>query len=150
MTGNQFADTDRISGCQLMESLMLSGKGQLDDTIPVFVGYATHYLNDEEAKSDAYLVHLLETVINAFVYNPALSLHVLEQQSQTGPFFTKWLQSLDKFTRVHDIRLSVLGLCAVLTCPSDHIPQVVQAGWPQLGVAFSKLFEELPDALASE
>jgi hypothetical protein len=31
MTGTHLSDSDRISGCQLMESLLLNGKGQLDE-----------------------------------------------------------------------------------------------------------------------
>ncbi len=49
---------------------------------------------------------------------------------------------------MHDKRLSIVGLCAILACPSDHIPEVVKSGWAQLGVAFSNLFESWPDAVA--
>jgi len=48
---------------------------------------------------------------------------------------------------VHDKRLSIVGLCAILACPSDHIPEVVKSGWAQLGAAFSNLFESWPEAV---
>lgn len=82
------------------------------------------------------------------MYNPILALQVMEHQGQTASFFTKWLQNLDDFIRVHDKRLSILGLCAILSCPVEQIPEVIRAGWPQLGVAFVKLFETWPDAVA--
>ncbi|KAI9016788.1 armadillo-type protein [Hyaloraphidium curvatum] len=147
MTEEHLSDGDRICGCQLMESLMLHGKQHLDDVIETFLAYAGNYLNDGEPKSDAYLVHLLEVVVNCLLYNPSLALHLLEQQGQTGAFFTLWLQNLDKFVRVHDKRLCILGLCAILSCPVEQIPAVLKAGWSQLGVAFAKLFETWPAAV---
>lgn len=73
-----------------------------------------------------------------------LTLHVLESKGWTNKFFSMWFSSIDSFSRVHDKRLSIAAIVALLTLDVGQVPVSVQQGWPRLlQVRDSKLFSIL-------
>jgi hypothetical protein len=138
---------DRICGCKLAEILMLNLRGGIDNYIPEFIQLAMSILTNEELKVKSYRIHLMEMVINAIYYDPRLSLNVLEANGWTNKFFSMWFSSIDSFTRVHDKKLSIGAIVALLTLRADEVPQSVQQGWPRLLQGLVRLFQTLPAAL---
>lgn len=138
---------DRICGCKLAEILMLNLRGGIDKYIPEFIQLAMTILTNDELKVKSYRVHLMETVINAIYYDPRLSLNVLEANGWTNKFFSMWFSSIDSFTRVHDKKLSIGAIIALLTLRPDEVPHSVQQGWPRLLQGIVRLFQTLPAAL---
>ncbi|KAF2717063.1 nuclear transport receptor RANBP7/RANBP8 [Polychaeton citri CBS 116435] len=138
---------DRICGCKLAEILMLNLKGGIDDYIPEFIQLAMGILTNDELKVKSYRVHLMEMIINAVYYNPRLSLQVLESNGLTNKFFSMWFSSIDGFSRVHDKKLSIGAITALLTLRADEVPTSVQQGWPRLLQGIVRLFQTLPAAL---
>ena len=61
-----------------------------------------------------------------------LTLHVLESKQWTNKFFSMWFASIDSFSRVHDKKLSIAAIVALLTLNADQVPTSVQQGWPRL------------------
>lgn len=138
---------DRICGCKLAEILMLNLRGGINDKIPEFISLAMTVLTNDELKIKSYRIHLMEMVINAVYYDPRLSLQVLEANGWTNKFFSFWFSSIDTFTRVHDKKLSIGAITALLTLRGDEVPQSVQQGWPRLLQGIVRLFQTLPAAL---
>ncbi|KAK4547702.1 hypothetical protein LTR36_000660 [Oleoguttula mirabilis] len=138
---------DRICGCKLAEILMLNLRGGIDDYVPEFISVAMTTLTNEELKVKSYRIHLMEMVINAIYYNPRLALTVLEANGWTNKFFSFWFSSIDSFTRVHDKKLSIGAITALLTLRSDEVPHSVQQGWPRLLQGIVRLFQTLPAAM---
>lgn len=138
---------DRICGCKLAEAIMLNLRGHIDQYVPVFISLATPLLIDEEPKTKSYRIHLMEMVINAIYYNPRLSLQVLESHGWTNKFFSSWFSNIDAFKRVHDKKLSIVGITSLLTLRPEEVPASIQPGWPRLLQGITKLFQTLPDAL---
>lgn len=138
---------DRICGCKLAEILMLNLRGHIDNYVPEFISLAMTVLNNSELKVKSYRIHLMEMVINAIYYNPALSLQVLEQNQWTNKFFSLWFSSIDSFTRVHDKKLSIAAITSLLTLPGNQVPVSVQPGWPRLLQGIVRLFQTLPAAM---
>lgn len=93
---------------------------------------AMRTLTSPEVKVKSYKIHLMEMVINAIYYNPLLSLQTLESNAWTNKFFGMWFSSIDSFTRVHDKKLSISAIVALLTLNADQVPVSVQQGWPRL------------------
>lgn len=141
---------DRICGCKLAEIIMLNMRGSVDDYIPEFIGLTMHVLTNEEPKVKSLRIHLMEVIINSIYYNPALALHVLESNGWTNKFFSLWFSSIDHFTRVHDKKLCISAICALLTLRAQDVPISVQQGWPRLLQGVTRLFQTLPAALKSE
>ncbi|KAF2280158.1 ARM repeat-containing protein [Westerdykella ornata] len=137
---------DRICGCKLAEIIMLNIRGHVDDYIPEFIGLACTTLFNDDPKVKSLRTHLMEVVINAIYYNPALALHVLEQNGWTNKFFSLWFSSIDNFTRVHDKKLCISAICALLTINAQNVPVSVQQGWPRLLQGIVRLFQTLPAA----
>ncbi|KAK5128335.1 hypothetical protein LTR85_003003 [Meristemomyces frigidus] len=138
---------DRICGCKLAEILMLNLRGGIDDYVPEFISVAMTTLTNEELKVKSYRIHLMEMVINAIYYNPRLALTVLEANGWTNKYFSFWFSSIDSFTRVHDKKLSIGAITALLTLRSDEVPHSVQQGWPRLLQGIVRLFQTLPAAM---
>jgi hypothetical protein len=78
-----------------------------------------------------------------------LALHVLEAKGWTNKFFSLWFSSIDNFTRVHDKKLSIAAIVALLTLNVDQVPVSVQTGWPRLLQGIVRLFHTLPAAQKS-
>lgn len=155
MVRDIFADpkvggVDRICGCKLAEAIMLNLRGgPIDSYIPTFITLPMEVLTGPQAKSivKSYKIHLVEMVINAIYYNPILALQVLESHGWTNKFFSIWFGSIDSFRRVHDKKLCIAAISALLTIPGDRVPQSVQTGWPRLLTGATYLFRTLPAAM---
>jgi hypothetical protein len=141
---------DRICGCKLAEIIMLNMRGHADEYVPEFISLTMQVLTNEEPKVKSLKIHLMEVVINSIYYNPALALHVLESNGWTNKFFSLWFSSIDNFTRVHDKKLCISGICSLLTLRAEDVPVSVQQGWPRLLQGVVRLFQTLPAALKSK
>jgi hypothetical protein len=137
---------DRICGCKLAESIMLNLRGHVDQHIPEFVKLAMNVLSSTEPKVKSYRIHLMEMVINAIYYNPILALRVLEANGWTNKFFSSWFSNIENFSRVHDKKLSIVAITALMTLGAEDIPSSVQQGWPRLLQGIVQLFKTLPAA----
>jgi hypothetical protein len=138
---------DRICGCKLAETLMLNLRGHIDQYIPLFIELAMVVIDAGEARTKSYRIHLMEMIINAIYYNPALSLQVLEAKGWTNKFFSTWFSSIDQFRRVHDKKLSIAAISSLLTMKAADVPASIQQGWPRLLQGVTRLFQTLPAAL---
>ncbi|CAN8100085.1 unnamed protein product [Discula destructiva] len=145
---NKVGGIDRICACKLAEAMMLSLPGHIDECVSGFITMAMTVLTaPEEPKVKSYKIHLMEMIINAIYYNPILTLQVLEQNGWTNKFFSLWFGSMDTFTRVHDKKLCIVAIVALLGLSPEHIPASVSVGWPRLLQGITSLFRSLPSAL---
>ncbi|KAI9505769.1 Nonsense-mediated mRNA decay protein 5 [Coemansia spiralis] len=129
MKSDRVGENDRVCACKLAEAIMLHGRGKVDGMIPGFISLAAAYLLVADAiQTSALLVHALEVVLNALHYNPVITLNVLEQYKWTEGIFTRLIQNISKFSRVHDKKLLILGLASVLSVPAEHLPSALQSG----------------------
>ena len=154
MVSDIFADEkvggmDRICGCKLAEAIMLNLRGHVDRYIPTFVELAMRVLASPELKVKSYRIHLMEMVINSIYYNPLLALQALEVNGWTNKFFSSWFSNIESFSRVHDKKLSICAISALLTLKANEVPTSVQQGWPRLLQGVVSLFKTLPTALKS-
>lgn len=141
---------DRICGCKLAEAMMLNLRnGTIDNYIPTFVTLPMEVLVSAQAKTivKSYRLHLVEMVVNALYYNPLLALQVLESNAWTNKFFSIWFGMIDNFRRVHDKKLCLAAICALLPIRADQVPHSVQTGWPRLLTGATYLFRTLPAAM---
>ncbi|KAI6250641.1 putative importin [Erysiphe necator] len=151
MVSDMFSDTkvggvDRICACRLAEGIMLNLRGHIDQYVLAFIEIGMRMLTNNEAKSKAYKLHLMEMIINAIYYNPALALHALETKGVASKFLGLWFSSIDSFPRVHDKKLSIAAIVSLLMLSPDHVPISVQQGWPRLLQGIIRLFQTLPAA----
>ena len=147
---DRFGGVDRICGCKLAESMMLNLRGHVDQHIPTFVELGMTKLMTDEPKVKSYRVHLMEMIINAIYYNASLALHVLESNGWTNKFFSLWFSNIESMTRVHDKKLSIAAIVALMGLRADQVPASVQQGWPRLLQGIVRLFQTLPAAIKSE
>ncbi len=149
-TDEKVGGMDRICGCKLAESVMLTLRGHIDQHIPKFVVLAMNVISSNEVKVKSYRIHLMEMVINAIYYNPVLALRTLESNGMTNKFFSSWFSNIENLTRVHDKKLSIAAISSLLTLRADEVPSSVQLGWPRLLQGVVRLFQTLPAAIQSK
>ncbi|KAG6118182.1 hypothetical protein E4U13_000457 [Claviceps humidiphila] len=138
---------ERICACKLAEAMMLSLRGHIDSCVEGFINMAMSILAGQEIKLKSYKIHLMEMVINAIHYNPLLTLQVLENNGWTNRFFSLWFGSMTSFSRVHDKKLCIVAISALLSLNHDQVPASVSVGWPRLLQGITELFRTLPNAM---
>jgi len=140
---------DRICACKLAEAMMLSLRGAINQHVEGFINMGMGVLASEEIKVKSYKVHLMEMVICAIHYDPILSLSTLESKGWTNKFFSLWFGNMSAFSRVHDKKLCIVGICSLLSIRAEQVPASVSTGWPRLLVGIADLFRTLPVAMKS-
>ncbi|KAI9216203.1 armadillo-type protein [Blastocladiella britannica] len=146
LTSSDLGEADRVSGCTLIESMLLHLRGSVDHLVPHFLARAFALLLSNQIKTTHFLVAATEVGINALYYDPVLTLRIMEEHQWTGPFFAAWMQAVPKMSRVHDKKLGIIALCSLFRVPAAQLPPVVQTGLPQLLVALSTYLSTLPKA----
>lgn len=149
-TTDEAPGLERISACRLAEAMMLCLRGHIDQCVEGFIVMAMRIFSAQEIKVKSIRIHLLEMIINGINYNPILALQVLENNGWTNKFFSLWFSSMNSFQRVHDKKLAIVAITALLNINHDQVPASVSVGWPRLLQGVTELFRSLPQALRSE
>ncbi|XP_019375518.1 PREDICTED: importin-7 [Gavialis gangeticus] len=138
---------------KLLEVIILQCKGRgIDQCIPSFVEAALERLT-REVKTSELRTMCLQVAIAALYYSPHLLLNTLENlrfpnnvEPVTNHFITQWLNDVDCFLGLHDRKMCVLGLCALIDL--EQIPPVLNQVVGQILPAFILLFNGLKRAYA--
>ncbi|KAK7462279.1 Nonsense-mediated mRNA decay protein 5 [Stygiomarasmius scandens] len=152
INNNQLGENDRINGCKLVESALLNLRGSVDDHLQTIILTALSYL--DKANTTSLKLALLEVLINSVLYNPSAALQIIEASSPGAAraFFDKWFAAINqnekRLPRVHDKKLSILALCALLEMDPNLVPESLREGWPGIVGGVLKLFGDLPKAVA--
>ncbi|KAM6494523.1 Armadillo-type fold [Amanita muscaria] len=151
MTNDQLGENDRVNGCKLAESLLLNLRGNLDEFLQTIVNTALSHFDKAETK--ALKLSNLEVLVNAVLYNPSAALHFIEgfRPGMARTFFDSWFNAIKssetQLPRVHDKKLSILALCALLELAPVAIPENLKGGWPAIVGGAIKVFHDLPRAV---
>jgi len=125
-------------GCRLVEVVLVSCRGKVDNILPGIIELAVKKLRI--AKMPHLMVALLEVIANSLYYNPLLALQVLESKGFTTEVFTYWFKLLNKtFKRRHEIKLTILAFSAIFHLPLHQWPPVLQSQTKTLVMALMEL-----------
>ncbi|KAJ6583909.1 armadillo-type protein [Mycena vulgaris] len=150
ITSEQLGENDRVNGCKLAESILLNLRGSVDDALQPIIVTALSQL--DKAETAPLRLANLEVLINAVLYNPAAALHFMEgtRPGMARVFFDTWFAAINdhaKMPRVHDKKLSILALCALLEMAPGAVPETLKDGWPGIVGGVLKIFKDLPGAI---
>ncbi|EIW81171.1 ARM repeat-containing protein [Coniophora puteana RWD-64-598 SS2] len=151
LKSDALGENDRVNGCKLAESLLLNLRGHMDDLLSDIVSTALDHFEREETR--AFRLANLETLINAVLYNAPAALHYIEARRPglSRTFFDAWFKAINSdngLPRVHDKKLSVLALCALMEVESSQVPENLRDGWPAIVGGALKIFRSLPKAVS--
>lgn len=142
-----FQGNDLVNGCKLVESFCLNCRALIDPYIPAFMDLVLAKLASFE-KGVVLMVYLLESIINCILYNPKLALHVLESKQATAFFFSKWIENIDQFSRVHDKKLIIMAIKEMFVhIPFSTLPDPVKTGFNHISLALLNALVTLPKAV---
>ncbi|KAJ7813098.1 armadillo-type protein [Mycena leptocephala] len=139
ISSEQLGENDRVNGCKLAESILLNLRGSVDDPA-------------RQGRDGPLRLANLEVLINAVLYNPAAALHIIDstQPGMARKFFDTWFAAIgdhNKMPRVHDKKLSIMALCALLEMPAGAVPETLKDGWAGIVGGVLKIFKDLPEAI---
>lgn len=116
-----YGEADRIGACQIIEALMLHGRGLLSNReLELFLSWATKLLfddgnSDEEIyRSNAAIVYYLEVILNVLIYDSKCCMEWLKNHNLLHSFLTTMDKDKVHFVRVHDKRLLMMASYQVL------------------------------------
>nr|AAI55061.1 Ipo7 protein [Danio rerio] len=152
LTGDPGEDPE-CHAAKLLEVIILQCKGRgIDQVVPLFVTTALERLT-REVKTSELRTMCLQVAIAAIYYSPPLLLNTLENlrfpnntEPITNHFISQWLKDIDCFLGLHDRKMCVLGLCALMDL--EQRPQAVNQVAGQLLPAAILLFNGLKRAYA--
>lgn len=174
MVSRSLGAEDRCVACKLAEAMLLNLRGNIDEVsrsrlcdhppnltegeqaIPTFIERSMAVVLSKSEDEDfivtnSLYLHSLEVVITAILYNPALALAILDGHDWTQQFFAAWFKHLPKLTRVHDKKMTITAICALLEWLSTvGVGAPLAQNASQLVVGALTVFRDLPAALASE
>lgn len=102
--------------------------------------------SDEPVVTAELHANSLELIVTAVYYNPTITLSILQRTGQVQKFFTLWFKSLPQFTRVHDRKICILAITAMLTSMPNELADMTGLV-ERLANAALTLFDGLPKAL---
>uniref|UniRef100_A0A8C8ELU3 Importin N-terminal domain-containing protein n=1 Tax=Oncorhynchus tshawytscha TaxID=74940 RepID=A0A8C8ELU3_ONCTS len=154
LTGDPGEDPE-CHAAKLLEVVILQCKGRgIDQVVPLFVTAALERLT-REVKTSELRTMCLQVAIAALYYSPPLLLNTLENlrfpnntEPITNHFISQWLKDVDCFLGLHDRKICVLGLCALIDL--EQRPQAVNQVAGQLLPAAILLFNGLKRAYACQ
>ncbi|SCV67913.1 BQ2448_5524 [Microbotryum intermedium] len=120
MISRELGADDRCTACKLAEGILLNLQGHADEALPVLLERSMKIVLSRKTDDPDYTItnslflHALEVVVAAVLYNPALTLAILDGHDWSQQFFAIWFKNLPRFTRVHDKKMIVVAMCALL------------------------------------
>ena len=109
-------------------------------------------LLDPPPKTRSLRLANLDVLINCILYNPPMAFHLIESSGAglSRVLFDKWFKALSEpggLPRVHDMKLSVMAMCALLELEEASIPETLKDGWVSIVGGALTVFKMLPDAV---
>ncbi|KAG8804908.1 hypothetical protein FRC17_005833 [Serendipita sp. 399] len=152
MASQHLGEADRVNACQLIEAFLLNLRNAVDDKLARIVTVAMKQL-DPHPKTRSLRLANLNVLINSILYNPTLTFQIIEGLSPNFSrlVFDMWFKSMNEpggLPRVHDMKLSIMALCALLELDESGIPPSLKDGWASIVPALLAVFKQLPDAVA--
>ncbi|KAK9839718.1 hypothetical protein WJX81_008385 [Elliptochloris bilobata] len=151
LRNEDLAEAEAECAPKVLELVLQACRGRVDHCVGHYIALALDRLPSAERSLLKDL--LVNVVANALYYNPALALRELQQQSRLTTFFSTWFQMIfatqrrtgkhRHFRRMHDKKVNVLALAAVLGAPDAALPREVAAGLPQLMAGLLRLLVAL-------
>ncbi|XP_010525660.1 PREDICTED: importin beta-like SAD2 homolog isoform X2 [Tarenaya hassleriana] len=132
MANKNMEDSDIEPAPKLLSIVLQTCKGQVDHWLEPYLRITLDRLRCAEKTSLKCL--LIEVIADAFYYNAALTLSILQNLGVAKDILTLWFQMLQQkkksgapanFKREHDKKVCCLGLISLLSLPAGQLPEEV-------------------------
>ena len=119
--------------------------------LPRIVANSLKFL-EQPPKTRSLRLATLDVLINCILYNPPMAFHIIESSGAglSRVLFDKWFKALGEpggLPRVHDMKLSVMAMCALLELDEASIPETLKDGWVSIVGGALTVFKMLPNAV---
>jgi len=137
---------------RILENFMLWCQGQVDEFVPVIIGFAiTKLLQGGGAILGKPLrLMCMNMVISALYYNPELTIRTIEsvplaagEEPLISRFLALWFSQIEDFTGLHNRKLGIFTLCKLVKQPYAAFPPHLQQIWPHVVSVLLGYFSKL-------
>lgn len=156
-TANENEDKDLDEMCVVFEfaqkMILAFGDKIPEQFLSTFLTTTTEAIEVEKNSLKTHLnygVNAFNVILASMVYYPSQSLNFLNHKQLLTTFLEIWIQFyLPKFTRVIDIKLSIMATLSLLTLVpmQEYVSLHIEAVYLKLGPMLNDLFNKFPAAL---
>lgn len=146
LNNDEAAEDTQSHAAKLLEVLLLSYKGLINDYVPLIIQLVFRKLFAKNLISELKTM-LLMVVVAALYYEPGSVLSILqtnkspEGEELIGKFLKMWLGEMDCMFGLHDKKMTVLGLTIFMQLPAGLRNSAIQSMAPQFLPASLLLFQ---------
>lgn len=141
---------------KLLEVILIQFKGSIDQVVPLFLELVLERLT-REIRTTELRTMCIQVLIAALYYNTNLLLEYLEKSHLPGSpgvpltahVLKLWISDTDCFLGLHDRKLSVLGLCVLMSLQATSRPAAVNEISKDIVPSLCVLFKGLKRAYES-
>ena len=125
---------DHIAAYKLADVMLLTLKGYYDQELPSILDTVLPSATGSvKPAPDAKVRKWAEVVVlDALIYNPQLTLQILESKAATGAFLDGIAGRVEAYSRVHECRACICALINLLAIPPTSMPASVQQRAPRI------------------
>jgi hypothetical protein len=125
LSDKEASEKDMQSAVKLVSVLLQYLKGRIDHIVPKLLELLIGCLS--RCSSTSLKILLLDAIADAILYNSEMVCTFMEQTKCTASVFALWLNTIPKFKRLYDKKLTVLALSHLLSRPEiSTLPPSVQ------------------------
>lgn len=149
MGSDNCKEPEMAYGGEIAQKLILALEDLAEPYIELILkGTIDAVVNCEGVNNNHFAVNMVDVVVASLVHHKSLALSILNQGNFIMPFFELWFKYVGEFTRVYDMKLSVLGLLSLVTLSEKEIAEYQLASFlPQFGHKLAILMGKLPTAI---
>lgn len=120
--------------------------------LPNLINYSMKFLIEVKNKitknNNKYLISFINNIISSLIIDPNTTLKVLIENNLIETFFNEWFELTNKFKRVFDIKLSILGYISFMSIDLESLNSMLLDNLlPKSGENICKLFIQIPIAI---
>ncbi|KDN41225.1 ARM repeat-containing protein [Tilletiaria anomala UBC 951] len=129
------AAADYLAAYKIADVMLLVLKGSFDVELPAILETVINYaMNNPSAPAPDLKVRKWAeiVVLDAFIYNPTLTLQFLESKGATGGFIDAVTSRVAAYNRVHECRACIFAFLNMLSVAPENMPASVQERAPKV------------------
>ncbi|KAH3677266.1 hypothetical protein WICMUC_001753 [Wickerhamomyces mucosus] len=142
-------DSELVFGGEIAHRLILAlGPEQSQPYIESILTYIINAIVNEQHITKSFAINMLDAIIAGLIYHTQTTLATLAKGNYLLPFFNLWFKHIPGLKRVYDLKLSALGLLALLKLSPNDINQLqIDTIVSNFGPNLAIIMQLLPQAI---
>jgi hypothetical protein len=113
ISSSKKTEFEACNGIKIISVMLESLEGKIDFLYDKLVIFLIEQL--KVSRTDYYKIKIVGALSNCFIYNPIITLKILDSLNVTANIFEVWIYFLQKIYNMNDIKRFMMGLTSILS-----------------------------------